>query len=417
MLHDVSLKLRMDSNTARRPAHCNWNRCNWDRRRSGHWLVLVCMHLLGLNASLMAQPYSAERVPSLSVTQTSIDHAAAPVVDVHTHFYVKGRHDPELLERYVAMMDRNRVAVCISLDGQLGPRLDAHEAYLWTHYRDRFVVFANIDFVGTGQAESPHTWACNQSDFVRNTVEQLRYETSQGRISGLKFFKDFGLKYRNSDGSLIAIDDPRWDPIWAICGELGLPILMHTADPSAFFRPTDDNNERELELKTRPEWAFNDGSYPSRSSLHAARNAVIARHPRTPFIAAHFGNDAEDLQELSQWMDLYPNLHVEFSSRINELGRQPYSAKRFFETYQDRILFGTDGPFPEARMRIYWRFLETLDEYFHYSEKSPPPQGDWRIYGLGLSDATLNKIYHENAARLIPGVRERLEKYRASEPR
>jgi predicted TIM-barrel fold metal-dependent hydrolase len=142
--------------------------------------------------------------------------------------------------------------------------------------------------------------------------------------------------------------------------------------------------------------------------LHEARNRVIARHPNTTFIAAHFGNDAEDLQQLAQWLDRYPNLTIEFSSRLNELGRQPYSARAFFEKYQDRIMLGTDGPFPEERLRIYWRFLETFDEYFPYSEKSPPPQGDWRIYGLGLPPEILKKVYYANAARIIPGVADRL---------
>ena len=140
---------------------------------------------------------------------------------------------------------------------------------------------------------------------------------------------------------------------------------------------------------------------------------MIARFPGTIFIAAHLGNDGEDLQQLAGWLDEYPNLMVEMSSRINELGRQPYRSNEFIEKYSDRVFFGTDGPFPEERLRIYWRFLETRDEYFLYSEKSPPPQGDWRIYGLGLSPGTLEKVYSGNAIRVIPGVAARLEKYRA----
>jgi len=378
------------------------------------WIVVLFLlrAVVAIDGFAQAQTASADRSPSLVVPENLRLHASEPVVDVHTHFFVKGRHDPELLERYVLWMDRNHVAVCVTLDGQLGTRLDAHEAFLWTRYRDRFVIFSNIDFIGTGDAEQPATWACNQPDFVRLNVERLRVEVSKGRISGLKFFKDFGLRWKNADGTLIQIDDERFDPIWEACGQLGLPVIMHTADPSAFFRPIDSENEREFELSNRPEWAFVGPEFPSRSELHAARNRVIERHPGTQFIAAHFGNDAEDLHELGIWLDAYPNLSVEFSSRINELGRQPYSARRFFEQYQDRILFGTDGPFPEERMRIYWRFLETWDEYFAYSEKSPPPQGDWRIYGLGLPPEILRKIYHGNAMRLIPGVQQRIEKYR-----
>ena len=167
-----------------------------------------------------AAPISAsEREPSLRVPQSVIEKAAFPVVDVHTHFYVKGKHDPELLASYVDMMDRNGIAVSVSLDGQLGTRLDSHAAFLWTKYPDRFVIFANIDFQGSGDPDRPESWACNQTGFVLQTVEQLRAEVKRGRVCGLKFFKDFGLRWKNSDGSLLKIDDPRWDPIWETCGE------------------------------------------------------------------------------------------------------------------------------------------------------------------------------------------------------
>jgi len=352
------------------------------------------------------------RQSQLNARQTNIDRAAFPVVDVHTHFFVKGKHDQDLLKRYVEMMDRNNIAVCVSLDGTLFKRLDEHCSFLWTEYKDRFVIFANIDFRGNGEANTPATWSCNQPDFVRNVVEKIKEARNQGLISGLKFFKDFGLRYLNADGSLIVIDDPRWDPIWAICGELGLPVIMHTADPGAFFQPATASNERFFELSVHPDWSFAGPEFPSRAELHLARNRVIAKHSKTAFITAHFGNDGENLQELSEWLERYPNMIVEFASRINELGRQPYTALRFFEKYQDRILFGTDGPWPESRLRIYWRFLESRDEYFDYSEKQPPPQGDWRIYGLGLDPSILRKIYYGNALRLIPDVQERVDKFR-----
>ncbi len=347
----------------------------------------------------------------LTVGKTNLERAAFPVVDVHTHFFIKGKHDAELLQQYVAMMDRNNIAVCVSLDATLFKRLEQHRDFLWTAFKDRFVIFANIDFQGDGKADEPATWSCNQSDFARNTVEKIRQSQRLGVISGLKFFKDFGLRYRNADGTLVSIDDPRFGPIWEVCGELQLPVIMHTADPGAFFEPITPANERFFELNVHPNWSFSGSDFPSRKSLHEARNRVIAQHPKTTFIAAHFGNDAENLAELSQWLATYPNLVVEFASRINELGRQPFTARRFFETYQDRILFGTDGPWPEARLRIYWRFLETNDEYFDYSEKQPPPQGDWRIYGLGLDAGILQKVYYSNAERIIPGVRERILKY------
>jgi predicted TIM-barrel fold metal-dependent hydrolase len=351
--------------------------------------------------------------PQLVVSETHLTQASFPVVDIHTHFFVKGKHDPQLLDKYVELMDRNNIAVSVSLDATLKLRIQDHQRFLWTQYRDRFVLFANIDFRGKGIPEQPETWDCNQSDFVRNIVEELKAEVAQGTISGLKFFKDFGLRYRNADGSLIGIDDARFDPLWKACGDLKIPVIIHTADPNAFFEPIDEAHERLRELQVHPDWSFYGSDFPARSALHAARNRVIKKHSGTTFIAAHFGNDAENLKELADWLDQYPNLFVEFSSRINELGRQPFSARQFFETYQDRILFGTDGPWPEERLRIYWRFLETHDQYFLYSEKIPQPQGDWRIYGLNLSQDILKKIYSENAIRVIPGVKQRIEAFEA----
>jgi predicted TIM-barrel fold metal-dependent hydrolase len=339
--------------------------------------------------------------------------AGFPVVDVHTHLGFKLKGDPTALDGLVSVMDRNNIAVCVSLDGRLGSQLVEHQKYLWTKYRDRFVIFAHLDWIGEGHQDQPETWACNQPGFVRHTVEQLKAAKESG-VSGLKFFKRFGLGHRNADGSLIQIDDRRWDPIWNVCGELGLPIIMHTADPSAFFEPIDKTNERIEELSRHPDWSFAGDQFPTRAELHTARLNVVRRHRGTTFLAAHLGNDGEDLAETSRWLDENPNLYVEFASRISELGRQPYSARDFLTKYADRILFGTDGPWPEKRIRLYWRFLETRDQYFRYSEYAYPPQGFWRIYGVDLEPEVLEKIYHGNAARIIPGVQERLATYRAN---
>ncbi len=345
----------------------------------------------------------------LQVVETELQHAKFPVVDVHSHFWIRMRHDPAQLQEFVQLMDRNRIAVCTSLDGRLGSQLDEHIKYLWSEYRERFVIFTNIDWQGTGGREQPETWDCNQPDFAHRTVIALEAAQRRG-VSGLKVFKSFGLSDRNADGTLIAIDDPRFDPIWDACGRLGLPVIMHTADPSAFFEPLTPNNERYEELSRHPDWHFPPDRFPSRDELHAARNRLFARHPGTTFIAAHLGNDGENLVQTSKLLDDHPNVVVEIASRIAELGRQPYTARKFLIKYQDRILFGTDGPQPERRYRLYWRFLESRDEYFPYSEKAFPPQGMWRIYGVYLPDDVLKKIYYENAARVIPGVAERLQK-------
>lgn len=356
--------------------------------------------------------------PSLKVDEHPRSRAKFPVVDIHTHFRIRTKHSPDFVDEFVKLMDRNRIAVCVSLDGGLGDTFDEHAEYVWKKHRDRFVIFVTLDWRGAGKEDDWASWDCQRPDFAHRVAEQLADAKKRG-ASGVKLFKDFGLRYKNPDGTFLKVDDPRWDKIWEACGRLGMPIIMHTADPSAFFRPIDEKNERWEELHRRPEWSFYGSQFPKRDELLAARNRVIERHPRTTFFGAHMANDAEDLKQLAEWLDKYPNLYVEFASRISELGRQPYTARKFFLRYADRIMFGTDGPWPEERVRLYWRFLETQDENFPYSEKEFPPQGLWNIYGIDLPDEVLRKVYHENAARLIPGVQERLQRFsptkRASE--
>jgi predicted TIM-barrel fold metal-dependent hydrolase len=340
--------------------------------------------------------------------------AKFPVVDVHVHPRIRLHHSKELLAAFVKTMDQNNIAVCVSLDGQLGESFAEHKKYLWTNYPDRFAIFANIDWRGSGSLDDPATWDCHRPDFGRRMAEALKDAKAQG-ASGLKIFKDFGLGYRNPDGTLIKIDDPRWEPIWQACGELGLPIIIHTADPAAFFLPIDEKNERWEELHRHPDWSFYGQDYPTRNKLLDARNRVIAKHPQTIFFGAHFANNSEDLKTLGEWLDAYPNLNIEFASRIGELGRQPYTARRFFLKYADRIMFGTDGPRATPRLLPNFRFLETADEYFPYAENPFPPQGLWNIYGIYLPDDVLKKVYYENANRLIPGVKEKWERVTARE--
>lgn len=344
---------------------------------------------------------------SLKVAKTDLKQAKFPVIDVHNHFGFKLRGSSEQLDQYVAMMDRNNIALSISLDAPLG-REEQHIGFLKPH-AGRVPFFVHLDFVASRNRRDPKTFAVNQSNFVRQQVEHLPLAKEKGAL-GLKLFKSFGLTVKGKNGNLIEIDDPRFDPIWKKCGELGLPIIIHTADPIAFFTPTDEKNERWEELSRHPDWSFHDKKFPDRDELLAARNRIIKRNPGTTFIGAHVANNSEDLQVVGKWLDEYPNLVVEIASRINELGRQPYTARKFFIKYQDRILFGTDGPWSEERLRYYWRFLETYDEYFPYSEKSPPPQGMWRIYGIGLPDEVLKKVYSGNAIRIMPRLKSMIPK-------
>jgi predicted TIM-barrel fold metal-dependent hydrolase len=228
-------------------------------------------------------------------------------------------------------------------------------------------------------------------------------ESFQAGAKGLKFHKTLGLRYRYKNGKSMAVDDPKLEPIWELCAKYKRPVMIHTADPAAFFTPLDRFNERWHELNSHPEWLFYGPQFTPRIELLAQLNRVIARHPKTTFICAHFGNNAEDIASVSKCLDQYPNMYIDIDARISELGRRPYSARRFFLKYQDRVMFGTDTTPKREAFRIYYRFLETDDEYFD-AAPSHDRQGFWMIYGVFLTKGVLAKLYHKNAERLLYGL-------------
>jgi predicted TIM-barrel fold metal-dependent hydrolase len=346
-----------------------------------------------------AWPLSEFRPRSqLRLPETKLSHAKFPVIDVHTHFRIKTGGTVEELRSYLEIMEQQGIVMSLSLDATLG-REDEHLAFLGVG-GERLRALVHLDFRGAGVLDKPETWAVNRPGFIRDCVERLKIARQRG-VVGVKFFKDFGLTLKDARGELWRIDDPYFAPLWEACGELKLPIIIHTADPLAFFEPIDGRNERLEELLRHPDWSFHGPEFPTHAELMEARNRLCERHPQTIFIGAHLAGLGEDLSQLGQWLEQYPNLYVDIASRIGELGRQPRAARKFLITYRNQILFGTDGPWPEQRLKYYWRFLETADEYFPYSEKSPPPQGLWNIYGVELPDETLKKIYFENACRLF----------------
>jgi predicted TIM-barrel fold metal-dependent hydrolase len=347
----------------------------------------------------------------LRVRETSVPRARFPVVDAHTHLtFVErepGEPGPGTLEvlappeALLPVMDRKNVKLMVNLTGGSGEALETAVATFDRAHPGRFATCTEPSYQLAGEAG----YAQRQADAIAEAV----------RIGarGLKVLKTLGLYLRDGGpgGPLVAIDDPRFDPMWDACGALGLPVFIHVADPAAFFLPTDRFNERYEELSNHPDWSFHGRDFPSRRELLEARNRVVGRHPRTRFVGLHFGNNPEDLADVGETLDRHPNLSVEIGARIGELGRQPRTAQRFFERYQDRILFGTDAVpggddtpqqvFGGELYDIYFRFLETEDEYFDYAPAPVPPQGRWKIYGLGLAEPVLKKLYHDNAAALL----------------
>jgi predicted TIM-barrel fold metal-dependent hydrolase len=237
-------------------------------------------------------------------------------------------------------------------------------------------------------------------DFPAWAAGRLRSQKAEG-AEGLKIWKSFGLHVHDQYDRLVAVDDERLIPVWETAGELELPVLIHIADPVAFFDVIDETNERWEELGNHPAWAFTSPPFPPFMEILNAFFNLVKRHPNTTFVGAHVGCYAENLGWVGRMLDACPNYFVDISARLGELGRQPYTARKFMIQYQDRILFGSDmGPEP-AEYRLYYRFLETDDEYFNYNASEVPLQGRWHVHGLYLPVEVLKKIYNENAARLL----------------
>jgi predicted TIM-barrel fold metal-dependent hydrolase len=348
----------------------------------------------------------------LQVHETHVDRSRFPVIDVHTHITVsaKSENGVELSpdrkylgtpEELLAVMDRKNLRTMVNLTGGYDAGLVETIGRYDRAHPGRFITLTE-----------PCYSKFLEPDYPRIQAEEIG-RAHQAGARGLKILKTLGLYLRENitSGKLVKIDDPRFDPMWDACGQLNMPVAIHISDPVAFFTPTDRYNERYEELNNHPDWSFYDHDFPSNAELIEARNRMFARHPKTQFIALHVGNFSENLANVSENLDRFPNMSVDIAARIGELGRQPRTSRRFFDKYQDRILFGTDATphgdefpqqvFNDKLYEIYFRFLETADEYFDYAPAKVPPQGRWQIYGIELPESILHKVYNQNAARLL----------------
>jgi predicted TIM-barrel fold metal-dependent hydrolase len=339
----------------------------------------------------------------LRVPERRVPRPRFPVIDAHNHLGVpfggdwSGREAADL----AAILDAADVAAIVDLDGGWGEALRREIERWQLPLPGRVVVFAGLDY---------ERWA-RDDRFGETEAARLRDGVAAG-ARGLKVWKHLGLRARDRHGRLIAVDDPRLDPLWAAAGELAVPVMIHVADPIAFFDPLDAANERWEELRSHPDWHFwptrprtepDAPGFPPFDELIDGLEAVVVRHPGTTFIGAHVGCAAEDLARVTAILERAPNFHVDLAARIAELGRQPLTARAFIVRWADRVLFGTDMAPDPAWWAVYYRFLETADESFPYDADTDaaPSQGRWRIHGLELPDPVLRRIYHDNAARLI----------------
>ena len=324
---------------------------------------------------------------TLVVEANPVPRARFPVVDVHSHHWPG--FSSRRLDEIAAEMDALNLAVLVNLSGGSGATLQGCiDTVAESRHPTRMVCFANLDFrggVGPG--------------FGERAARQLERDVAAGAV-GLKFFKNFGIDVRDRTGARMPVDHPELDPVFETAGRLGIPVLMHVGEPQSFYEPVDRLNERWLELTLLPERRLPADRYPSFETMMGERDRRFARHPGTTFIAAHMGWHANDLGRLGALLNRLPNVYAETGAILYELGRQPRAARAFFEKYQDRILFGKDRYAPEE-FPYYWRTFETQDEYFDYYRRY---HAFWKMYGMGLSDAVLRKVYYRNALDVIPAI-------------
>ena len=330
---------------------------------------------------------------SLKVEGREIKKAKFTFIDVHSHLWDMPVMN---LDNLISEMNEINMGYIINLSGSgFGPQaakdlyFDKSIKNIQENHPNRVGLFLNVDFE-----------SIDDENYAETQVKIIRDGVKKGAI-GLKVYKSLGLRNKDSKGNRIRVDDERIGPIWDVCGELGIPVLIHSADPFQFWLPKDDQNERWFELKEKPGRYYGDSDFiPPFEDIINEQHTIFKRHKNTTFINAHLGWMGNDLKKLGQHLDEFPNVMTEFGAVIAELGRQPKTAKKFFIDYQDRILFGKDS-YNKEEFYTYFRVLESDDEYFDYFRKR---HAFWKMYGLNLPDEVLKKIYYKNALRLFPSI-------------
>jgi uncharacterized protein len=360
-------------------------------------LLSISSTALGLVLAAAADPVLAQARPpmtfeeyeprsTLVVPAHPKVRAKYPFIDVHGHQDLG--LSPEALDKLIGEMDQLNMRVMVNLSGRLGAALAAG-ARNFSRHPGRVVLFANLNFSGI-----------DRPDWGDSTAAQLERDVKQSGAVGLKIFKNLGMDLKDGSGRRVPTDDPRLDPVWKKAGELGIPVLIHTAEPPAFFTPIDKYNERWLELTQFPGRARPPERYPPFDSLLAEQHRMFRKHRNTRFIAAHLDWLGADLDRLGRLLESLPNVYTEVAAVLYELGRQPRAARDFLIKYQDRVMMGKDIYEP-SEYHTYFRVFETADEYFDYYRKR---HAFWKMYGLDLPDSVLKKIYYKNALRVIPGI-------------
>lgn len=345
-----------------------------------------------MNKDVLLREFEPESM--LVVERRTVETPMFPVIDAHVHLrganMNNGLYD---IGRFVEGMKKHGIRHVVDLDGFYGAALceslrakEGYEPYITT--------FGTVDVSGI-----------DDKDFEEKTRQDMMVNYDRG-MRGLKFLKNLSLQFKDSKGRYIPPDDDRLNVVWQTAAQLHIPVLIHIADPVAFFRPLDEKNERYEELINNPDWLFADTQFFRFEQLMQMQDNLLSRNPDTTFILAHVGSYSENLSFVSRQLDVHPNMYIDIAARISELGRQPYTAHEFLFRYQDRVLYGTDIVVQESSAwdpfeicHVYYECLETKNEYF--PANIGDQQGRWNIYGLNLPEAVLRKVYSQNMQKLL----------------
>ena len=384
------------------------------------WLSLFALWIAVAALTIVFRPAAAQQKPPefkpapevpampkalMKLPRTNITRAKFPAVDIH--FHGRSLRTPQDYQKTIQMMDMTNLAVLSDMDGGFGQAFD-RAMKIGEPYKDRVIHFARLNYAGI-----------NEKGWSERTTAELERCFKAG-AQGLKIWKDVGLTFKNPDGTYIQADDPRFDPIWEMCARYNKPVMIHLSDSYGRFLPIGPENERyEAGLwRNDTEGNYYKNGYVTPDVIERARENMHRKHPKTHFVNAHVAMLYHDMDRVTTFLDQYPNADVEISAAVQDLGRAPLLIRKFFLKYQDRILFGSDGN-PGRGVEEFWvphfSFLETYDEHFDHpaqlrSPTGAPLHGRWKIYGIGLPDGVLRKVYYANALRHVPAARATVER-------
>jgi uncharacterized protein len=325
---------------------------------------------------------------TLVVPQHLVPRAKFPVVDIHGH--PPRINGPDAVNTVGDTMSPLNIQVMVNANANASADITpALAAIAASRYKNRMVMFTSLDLRNVGPGSG------------QKIAAQLEADVKAGAMGVGEIMKSFGLTIRKTDGTRLKLDDPELAPVWEKAADLNIPVFIHVADPSEFFKPLDFTNERWLEQALYRDRRYQDRSrFPDFEELMAERDRLFARHKRTTWILAHLGWHANDLARLGKLFDANPKLYSEVGAVLYDIGRQPRNARAFFEKYQDRLLFGKDSYQPDE-YPYYWRVFETDDEYFDYYRDY---HAFWKMYGAAFPDQVLKKLYYQNALKILPGI-------------